>query len=229
MKLSNKILLGFFGFIFLYMNAAFMEIRLTGSPNIINDENSTAERIDLSAINYLVLNGVDKDVNVIGSDKSSLEVRSINGDLLKKVKYVVSGDTLTLSGIDAGDIQTFKITVFVPSASFKAINVNSAEAHIKGLHTPLLNIYQKKGRIYVSDCSIARVELDLDAAYLNIADANVDTVSFTLEASTVNIYSPLMNLQGSLHNQSFLEHHRDVQEIQLKKDESSKLSMHMYY
>lgn len=229
MKLSNKILLGFFGFIFLYLNAAFTEIRLTGSPNTINDENSIAEKIDFSAINYLFLNGVNKEVNVIGSDQSSLEVRSISGDLLKKVKYVVSGDTLTLSGIDAGDIQAFKITVFVPSARFKAINANSAEAHIKGLHTQVLNIYQKKGRIYMSDCHIERVELGLEAAYLNISEASVDTVSLTLETSTVNIYSPLMRLQGSLHNQSFLEHLSNVEEIHLKKDESSKLNVHVYH
>jgi hypothetical protein len=229
MKLSNKILLGFFGFIFLYLNAAFMEIRLTGSPNIINDENSVAERIDLPGINYLVLNGVNKEVNVIGSDQSSLEVRSISGDLLKNVKYVVSGDTLTLTGIDAGDIETFKITVFVPSTNFKTINVNSAEAHIKGLHTQLLNIYQKKGRVYMSDCHIERVELELEAAYLNIAETSVDTLYFALEKSTLNIYSPLIRLQGSLHNQSFLEHLSNVEEIQLKKDESSKLSVYVYH
>lgn len=226
MKLSNKILLGFFGFIFLYLNAAFMEIRLTGSPNIINDENSIAERIDLSVINHLVLNGVDKDVNVIGSDQSSLEVRSISGDFLKKVKYVVSGDTLTLSGIDAGDTETFKITVFVPS-SFKAINATNSQATIKGLHTPLLNIYQTKGDISMSDCSIATIELNLNAAHLSIYDATMEMMSVELEASTVNIHSPLMLLQGFMKNKSLLLI-EDAQDIQLKKDKNSRLNMYRY-
>lgn len=226
MKLSNKILLGFFGFIFLYLNAAFMEIRLTGSPNIINDENSIAERIDLSVINYLVLNGVDKDVNVIGSDQSSLEVRSISGDFLKKIKYVVSGDTLTLSGIDAGDIETFKITVFVPS-SFKAINTTNSRATIKGLHTPLLNIYQTKGDVSMSDCSIATIELNLNAAHLSIYNATMEMMSVELEASTVNIHSPLMRLQGSLKNKSLLLI-EDAQDIQLKKDKNSRLNLYRY-
>lgn len=226
MKLSNKILLGFFGFIFLYLNAAFMEIRLTGSPNIINDENSIAERIDLSVINHLVLNGVDKDVNVIGSDQSSLEVRSISGDFLKKVKYVVSGDTLTLSGIDAGDTETFKITVFVPS-NFKAINATNSRATIKGLHTPLLNIYQTKGDISMSDCSIATIELNLNAAHLSIYDATMEMMSVELEASTVNIHSPLMLLQGFMKNKSLLLI-EDAQDIQLKKDKNSRLNMYRY-
>lgn len=226
MKLSNKILLGFFGFIFLYLNAAFMEIRLTGSPNIINDENSIAERIDLSVINYLVLNGVDKDVNVIGSDQSSLEVRSISGDFLKKIKYVVSGDTLTLSGIDAGDSETFKITVFVPS-SFKAINATNSRATIKGLHTPLLNIYQTKGDVSMRDCSIATIELNLNAAHLSIYDATMEMMSVELEASTVNIHSPLILLQGFMKNKSLLLI-EDAQDIQLKKDKNSRLNLYRY-
>lgn len=227
MKLSNKILLGFFGFIFLYLNAAFTEIRLTGSPNIINDQNSIAETVDLPVITYVVLKGVEKEVNVIGADQSLLEVRSLTGDVLKKLKYEVSGDTLTLSGIDAGDRENFKVNVFVPSTRFKAINVNSSEATIKGLNTPLLNIYQKTGSISVNDCRIAKIELDLNTAYLTISDATVDTVSIKLETSTVNIYSPLTLLQGSIKNQSVLRI-GDTREFQLTKDESSRLSTHVY-
>jgi len=227
MKLSNKILIGFFGFIFLYMNAAFTEIRLMGTPNVINDQNSIAETVDLPAITYLVLNDVEKVVNVVGSDQPLLEVRSITGDVLKKLTYSVSGDTLTLSGFDADDRNNFKITVFVPSAHFKAITVNSSEVNIKGLTTGLLTIDQKKGSISVSDCRIAKIELDLNAAYLDISDATVDTVSAQIEASTVNIYSPLILLQGSIKNQSILRL-GDAQEIQLKKDESSRLNLHMY-
>lgn len=227
MKLSNKILLGFLGFIFLYLSAAFTEIRLTGSPNIINDENSIAERIDLSPITYLVLNGVDKDVNVIGSDQSSLEVRSINGDVLKKVKYAVSGDTLTLSGIDADDSRNFRITVYVPVTSFKTIHANNSRATIRGLNTPLLNIYQNKGNISLSDCSITKLELDLNAAHLIISEATVETMFVEIEASTVNIHSPLVLLQGSLKNQSLLLI-EDAQEIQLKKDEKSRLNLYRY-
>lgn len=227
MKLSNKILLGFFGLIFLYLNAAFIEVRLTGSPNIINDENSIAERVDLSGITHLTLNEVEKAVRVIGSDQPRLEVRSIKGDLLKNVKYVVSGDTLTLTIIDAGDDKNFLVTVFVPIASFKSIHVNNAVASIKGLQSPFLQINQQKGRVFVSECSISKMELGLNASYLNIAESSIDTLSVKLEASTVNSYSALKLLQGSLENQSFLQV-EDTQQIQLRKDESSKMIMLMY-
>lgn len=227
MSFSNKLLIGFFGFIFLYLTLVFLEIRLRGTPNNIDDKNSKAEKVDLSAITYLVLNGVEKGVHVVGSDQSLLEVRSLTGDLLNKLTYAVSGDTLILSGIDAGDNKNFKITVFVPSTSFNAIRLNNSVAYIKGLNTVLLSINQTKGSISMSDCSIAKMELDLNNAYLTISDATVDTVSVRIENSTVNIYTPLKRVQGSLKNQSFL-HVGDAQEIQLKKDESSNLSLHMY-
>jgi hypothetical protein len=229
MKLSNKILVGFFGFIFLYLSAAFTEIRLTGSPNIINDQNSIAETADLPAIIHLVLNGVDKNINinVVGSDKSSLEVRSINGDLLKDVKYAVSGDTLTLTGIDVEDHKNLKITVFVPATNFKAIHANNSRATIKGLNTSLLNIDQSAGEISVTDCNIAKIELNLNAAHLIISEATVETMSVEIEASTVNIHSPLIILQGSLKNQSLLLI-EDAQEIQLKKDDKSRLNLYRY-
>jgi hypothetical protein len=227
MKLSNKILIGFFGFIFLYMTAAFTEIRLMGTPNVINDQNSIAETVDLPAITHLVLNGLEKEVNVVGSDQQLLEVRSLTGDVLKKLTYAVSGDTLTLSGFDADDRNNFKITVFVPSTHFKAITVNRSEVNIKGLTTGLLTIDQNAGSISVSDCRIAKIELDLNATYLTISDATVDTVSAKIETSTVNIYSSLKLFQGSLKNQSWLRM-SDAQEIQLTKDETSSMNMHIY-
>ena len=86
MKLSNKILVGFFGFLFLYLTAAFTEIRLNGTPNVINDSNSKIETVDLSGIRYIVVGDVDKNINITGSDRSQLEVRSFSGDLLKHLK-----------------------------------------------------------------------------------------------------------------------------------------------
>ncbi|GCC50431.1 hypothetical protein SanaruYs_06460 [Chryseotalea sanaruensis] len=225
MKLSNKILLGFFGLIFLYLNAAFIEIRLTGSPNIINDKNSITEKVDFNDITHLALNGLEKTVRVIGSDRPMLEVRSIKGDLLKKLKYVVSGDTLTLTGIDADDNRNFIVTVFVPIASFKSIHVNNSVVNFKDLQIPHLSIYQSKGRIAMNDCRIGTLALDVNTAFLNITDTSADTVSVNIETSTVNIYSSLIRLQGSIKNQTFL-HIRDAQEIQLRKDESSNLVMY---
>jgi hypothetical protein len=53
----------------------------------------------------------------------------------------------------------------------------------------------------------------------------MDTVSTKIETSTVNIFAPIGLLKGSMKNGSFLRLN-DVGEIQLKKDESSKLTLY---
>jgi hypothetical protein len=171
------------------------------------------------------LNDVNKQINVIGSDRAQLEVRSINGDLLTKLKYKVSGDTLILSGLQSEEIKTMKISVFVPKGSLKGIIANRSEVSVKGLQQELFHISQKAGSMLINDCSIEKIELDLTTAYLDISDANVDTVSATIQTSTVHIFAPIGLLQGSMKNGSFLRLN-DVGEIQLKKDESSRLSLY---
>jgi hypothetical protein len=226
MKLSNKILIGFFGFIFLYLTAVFAEIRLSGTPNTFDDKNSIAETVDLSGITHLILNDIDKEVHVIGFDRSRLEVRSLTGDLLTKLKYDVSGDTLMLSGFQSVDNKRVKISVFVSKTSLKGITVNSAVAIVKGLQQDLLHLSEKAGRIRMSDIRIARIKMDLsNQSFLNISGTGIDTLSANIEGSEVHISSPIGLMQGSLKNKAFLQL-TNIQEIQLKKDASSRLNMY---
>jgi flagellar assembly factor FliW len=88
-------------------------------------------------------------------------------------------------------------------------------------------LIKAQANISVTDCSIAKIELNLNAAHLIISEATVETMSVEMEASTVNIHSPLILLQGSLKNQSLLLI-EDAQEIQLKKDEKSRLNLYRY-
>ena len=225
MKLSNKVLIGFFGFIFLYLTAVFAEVRLRGTPNIIDDANSTAETVDVSGIRYLVLEDLDKHVNVAASDQPSrLEVRSLKGDLLKRMKHRISGDTLTLSALQSKDINTLKITVFVPATGLRGMTVDNASAIVKGLKQDLLHISQKAGRVSMSDNSISHIHIHASGrSYLDISSTNVTSLSANLEDSEVYVSSPIRRLEGSMKNKSFLRVH-DVGEIQFKKDNSSRLN-----
>jgi hypothetical protein len=225
MKLSNKILLGFFGFIFLYLTAAFAELRLSGTPNVIDDKNSMAETVDIRGITYLVLNDFDKNVKVIGSDHSRLEVRSFSGDLLKKLKYELSGDTLKLSGLALEDSKNFRVSIFVSETGLKGITVKSSHAIIENLQQPLLHLSQNSGRVWMSDNRIAKIQMDLsNRSFLDINTTNVDTLSAKIDGSQVLISSPVGLVQGSMENKSFLRL-GEIREIQLKKDKSSDLNM----
>lgn len=223
MKLSNKILIGFLGFIFLYLTAAFAELRLNGTPNVIDDTNSLAETVDLPGISYLVVKDFDKNIQVIGSDRTRLEVRSFSGDWLKELMYSVSGDTLTLSGFHSEDAK-IKISVFVSGASLKGITLNSATATVEGLQQGRLHLSQKSGSIWMTDSQLAIMEVDLLQSRLDISGTVLDTLSAQLETSQVNISSPVGRLQGSMKNSASL-HLNDIGEIQVKKDKSSRLSL----
>ena len=224
MKLSNKILIGFFGFAFIYLTAVFAEVRLRGTPNIINDSNSVAETVDISEVAYLVLQDVDYRIDIIGSDHSQLEVRSIAGDLLKSLKHKMSGDTLTLSDFQSEGRRTVKISVFVPKTGLKGITVNAAEASVKGLAQELLYISQNAGRIWMSGNRIGTIRLEASGkSHLDISATGVDTLSAKIDNSQVLISSPVGLLQGSLKNNAFLRV-SDIDEIQLKKDETSRLN-----
>lgn len=224
MKLSNKILLGFLGVIFLYLTAAFAEVRLRGTPNIINDKNSLAETVDISSVRYLVVNDVKKQIHVYGADRAAFEVRSFGGDFLSKVKYKVSGDTLTISGITSEATERVKISVFVPKTSLKGISVDGSVLIIQELEADLLNISQNAGTLWMSHCKFGKLELKAEAANVDISGSTLDTLSADITAAYVNIYSPVGLLQGTINRGSFLRV-SDAREIQLKKDQSSRLNM----
>lgn len=227
MKLSNKVLVGFFGFAFIYLTAVFAEVRLRGTPNIINDTNSVAETVDIPGISYVVLRDVDYRIDVIGSsDQPQLEVRSIAGDLLKGLKHKISGDTLTLSEFPSEGRKRVKISVFVPKAGLKGITVNAAEANVKGLEQEHLNISQNAARIWMSGNRIGEVHLEVSGkSHLDISDTALNTLSATIDNSEVSISSPVGRLQGSMQNNSFLRMN-EVDEIKFKKDETSRLNVY---
>lgn len=225
MKLSNKILVGFFGFAFIYLSAVFAEVRLTGTPNNINDINSIAETVDISGVAYLVLQDMDYSIAVIGSDQARLEVRSISGDWLGKLKHNVSGDTLTLSELRSQGRKTVNISVFIPKAGLKGITVNAAEASVKGLAQQFLYISQNTGRIWMSDNKIGKVHLEVtDKSHLDISDTALDTLAVKIANSEVFVSSPVGLLEGSMENNSFLRMSH-IDEIRFKKDESSRLNL----
>lgn len=226
MKLSNKILLGFFGFAFLYLTAAFAELRFTGTPNVIDNKNSIAERSDLpGGITYLILDNMDsREVNVIGSDRAQLQLRSFAGNVLKNLKYKFSDGTLTISGLEEDDNKKVQITVFVPKSGFKGISVNSSIAIVEGLQQPHLQISENEGLVWISDIAVDRIEMDLsNKSFLDISTANLDTVSAKIDESQMYLSTPVDLVQASLMNKSFLQIN-EIQEIQLKKDASSNLN-----
>ncbi len=225
MKLSNKILIGFFGFVFLYLTAVFAEVRFRGTLTVIDDANSVAETVDISGVTYLVLQDLDHHINIIGSEAPRLEVRSRSGDLLQRLNYDISGDTLSLSDLHDEDIRSLRISVFV-SKRLKGVTVNAAAATIEGLAQDRLDLSQNAGRIYMSGNTIGTIHLEASAeSYLDYSAHGLDTLVLSVDDSQVMVHSTVTVLKGSMKNNAFLGLD-DVREIQFKTDESSALSLY---
>lgn len=224
MKLSNKILIGFFGFAFIYLTAAFMEVRLRGNPAVIDDSNSLVETVDITGVNYLVLPALEQTIDVIGSDQPKLEVRSMSGDLLQKLKYNVSGDTLTLEQLDLEKDQRIRISVYVPKNSFTGMSVNGARVNIKELDQKVLSVSQNDGSIRMHNKNrIGKLVIQAsNGASFTVSDTELAELSVQLDNAEVSTDSPVRLLEGSIKNDSYIQI-KDSEEIQLKKDKSSGL------
>ena len=226
MKLSNKVLLGFLGFIFLYITAAFTELRLTGTPNILDDDNSVAETVDLSGIAHVTINDLNQYVRILEADRARLEVRSAGGGLLKNLTYKISGDTLVLSDFHYEGNPRVNITVFVSESSLRGITVNRSAASIDGLEQGLLHVSQNAGNLSMSDNKIGRIDIDVTSnSFMNISESKLDTLSVNVDGSQVHVLSPVGLVKGSLTNHAMMQLNQ-MQQIQLTEDESSRLTVY---
>lgn len=226
MKLSNKILLAFFGIAFFYLTAAFVEVRVRGVHNIMNDKNSLVETVELTNISYVVVDDVDKNVQIIGSDRPRLEVRSKAGDMLKNLTYKVTGDTLTLASLESGDFKMMKIAVYVPHSTLKGIEVKSSSATIEKLEQEVLQLSQHAARVWISDSKIADLRMELSGkSFVELNSSNLETITANIEGSQVMVSSPVGLVRGALKDDSFMQLF-DIRDIQVTKDASSTLRMY---
>ncbi|MEQ8810982.1 MAG: hypothetical protein RIE59_18060, partial [Imperialibacter sp.] len=126
MKLSNKILIGFFGFIFLYMMAAFTEVRLRGYKRDFKGAETQVEKAPLGDVGYIVLSDSEQRVTISSSDEPHIEVRSIDGGFLSSVSYEMAGDTMRLKVNEIISGKPVQVTVYVAQNTFRGLQATKA-------------------------------------------------------------------------------------------------------
>jgi hypothetical protein len=131
-----------------------------------------------------------------------------------------------LTGFQSEENKRVKISVFISNASLKVITINKASVVVEGLQQDYLHLLENGGRIWMRNNNISSIKMNAsNQSFLNISGDSIDTVSANVEGSEIHIYAPIRILQGSLINKAFMQV-TEVLEIQVKKDESSRLNMH---
>lgn len=228
MKLSNKILIGFFGLIFIYMAAAFTEVRFSGKLNRIDDSRGKTEIVDISGVTYLILPELEESVTIRGTlDKPRIEVRSLDGDMLQRLTYKISGDTLSLVALEMVENQPVNLFIYISKRGLTSLTANNAGVIIEELKQQSLIIYQKDGWLRM-DATSELNNLYIEAsnnAYFNLDGINLDTLSVNIDSSNIYIRSTVNHMNGTLYNDAYLQL-GEVNEIVFKKDTTSVL--HLY-
>jgi len=225
MKLSNKILIGFFSFIFLYMIVAFTEMRLKGDLNRFDESNSISESVDIERINYLKIPDIDQRIVVSGSNRPGIEVKSISGNVLQYLKYEMEGDTLSIKSLELLKKEAVYISIYVPKNTFKGFTSTNAMVTISELDQETLDISQNDGWIKMSASNkISKLNLNVqNSARFNLVNGKVDTLNAFMNNAEVLTNEQIKLVKGSMTNDSYL-HLVGTSEIQIKKDESSRLT-----
>jgi hypothetical protein len=207
------------------MVVAFTEIRFKGDLNRLDDSNSISESVDIAGVNYLIIPDLDQRIIVSGSNKSGIEVKSFSGDLLKNLKYEILGDTLNIISLELLKKEAFNISIFVPNSTFRGLASTNAMVTISDLDQETLDISQHDGWIKMSASNkISKLNLNVqNSARFNLVNGEVDTLNAIMNNAEVLTNEQIKLVKGSMTNDSYL-HLVGTSEIQIKKDESSRLT-----
>ncbi|MEO1053777.1 MAG: hypothetical protein AAFX87_24280 [Bacteroidota bacterium] len=225
MKLSNKVLIGFFGLVLLYMLAAFAEIRLKGDYNVLNKTTAQTESIDIKPVTHLMLPDMDQRIIIKSSNEPRIELLSISGNKLPNLKYQITGDTLELQSIEFEGDENVNIYLYLPENSIEKIISTGASLVLDEVKQTSLNIKQVAGWTTIKRTSeISNIQLEVvEEARFTISRMDLDTMTVTADNSRVDIISSLKKLEGTATNGAFVQA-GNVNDITFKREDGSRLS-----
>lgn len=221
MKLSNKILIGFFGFIFFYMTAAFTEMRLKGDLNRIGEHGGILETAELGSIGYVKVSDLLQRVTITGADNPGIEVKSKTGQALQSLEYEIVGDTLILKRFNLGKGDPAAITLLLKDGALRGLEVRDTHVTLKRLAQDSLIVAQSGGQVWLDKANRIK-QLKVEAQ--DQAELFIYNELEHLELETVNaqivVQSTVGVLSGRISSQSELVA-SGPEEVQLKRDSSS--------
>ena len=226
MKLSNKILIGFFSTILLYTFMVMLEVRLYGKQTLWDGNQVASDVITesqpLNNPAFLDVTGGKGFIRVAQSDQPRVEMQSYTGNLLEQITFEEDEDTLRINTTDFDPDVRYRLSIYVNQKDTLKINADKAILSISELIIKQLEINQMGGRINVTDSSqVANLMLTAADTARFEADASiVERVQINSSNSRVLILTSPKELIGSLTNESLLLTENPLK-VQVERDTTS--------
>ncbi|HYW95421.1 MAG TPA: hypothetical protein VE870_07540 [Bacteroidales bacterium] len=226
MKTSKIIFISLLGTISAFIVAGAIDVRLNGqSSRIIENKNS---HITLPLFSNIIIEN-SGNLNVIQSDSAYLEVNWQKDAEERDIDHILSGDTLIIIGISKSVEGLLYANLYV-SGPINSIILRNSQIVINRINSSVLSIRMNGSKAWLNDKPNGELlynRLDIRAtgeSYINTGDFSADSVNVTLQNSMANLNIIAGRLNGVLSEGSTMTS-RQADDIQLKKDSTSKILM----
>lgn len=226
MKLSNKILLGFFGCIILYTLLAASEVRFRGSFRGDVLEGHLIETVNTGSYKHLIINSSNIEVSIDQSDTTRIEIKSEKADDIMELPYRLSGDSLIIGSINQTDEEDRIIKIYLDNR-IKTINSNAIRTYIRNFKSDSLTVIAEENYLsFQDDVEIKHLRLiGTEGANVSVLSDLVDLLDLRLDDASVTVMAELTEINAELVNGAVLSS-KAPDNLQFTKERDCKVIMY---
>lgn len=227
MKTSNKILLGLLTTIFLFITAAFIDIRVFGVHRSERNIIKKTHTIDLGNYKYLKTKNINS-LEIRPSANNHVNFIAYNDTVEFAIDYRIENDTLFL--ISKKSLQFYTHYSLYTQSEIKSILALDSKIELKGLKQDeiFMMIDGGEANSWGSDSLMTSIFKKLSVIQVNsrtnFRNIKVDTLEIGLVNSRANFDNDILWLNADIKDQSNLEL-RNVIEAKFQKDKKSRIYM----
>jgi hypothetical protein len=229
MKTSKKIFFVLVGTIAGIILAAMIDLRINGRRDSDISSDFKVNRHSLKFFRTLTITN-SMNVTLVKNDSSFIEVTSLKDSIAPKVNYSASGDTLRILDFETGKHHNVSIRIHTGDSLHKIL-LKSTDFIIEHFSAGMLSIDLDQSSVWFNQDEMVKSHINkLNIAAKNHSKVstnrfNVDSMQIVLQHSEAYLEISAKKLLGTLSDSSRI-HARQLQEIWLKKDASSNVSIY---
>ncbi|MEL6559353.1 MAG: hypothetical protein AAFQ94_14275 [Bacteroidota bacterium] len=226
MKLSNKILLGFFGCIILYTLLAAGEVRFRGNFRGDVREGLLIESVNIGGYKHLIINSSNIEVSIDQSDTTRIEVKSEKTEDDIKLTYRLSGDSLIIDSVNMTDEVDRIIKIYLDNR-IETINSNAIRTYIRKFEIDSLTVIANAKYLSIGDdAEIKNLRLKgFDGANVFVFSEMIGFLDLKIDDANVTVRNELSEINAELVNGAVLSS-KAPDNLQFKRDRDCKVIMY---